>query len=520
MVYVAWFSSLTFLAAVVFLQQYFQENPSLRIIRVCFMAILSTMLVVALLPTGSRNWLDLANNDGGFYPSLNAICYFKQLSMPSFGHGNKNTKISSMVFSALVIGISYLSAGMKLFDPTSALSRKYIRTWPGSHIKRLLHNLDQRSQIKGTRAGIFGLFYLLVFAAFAAARACFDMLESMLFEIIWLTFAIAWGTIKLFTTRSSARYNSVSQDVGANPDVLSEDTWTFGQTLPLILLLLPILSMAQVYLDNDTRALDDSRSCYSSQWMPDDSTRIPNQPSTSLIPAKLSSIQIGHSASTAVDSPPIFRCPHHRSCPSSPIQSETLIETKPPHHQSRPPSPTMTDIQSFSISSFVPSPLPSSIPPHSISPSSVPSLPRYPFTSDFYACPWYLDLLVLIFLEVALLGSFVLYLLNAVSAFLGVSILLRSRVFLLWIFAVIPSALFLHLAFWWVGAWAWYLIKCRLREIERRRVEDGEGERSKRWDVAGKLIYWSLRIVLVSGLVVYTLLITFEIGGPNALAFS
>jgi uncharacterized membrane protein len=65
MVYVAWFSS-------------FLANNSLRLIRVFFMCIMGSLQVAALLPTGSRNWLDAAREAGPLYPGLSTECYYQQ----------------------------------------------------------------------------------------------------------------------------------------------------------------------------------------------------------------------------------------------------------------------------------------------------------------------------------------------------------------------------------------------------------------------------------------------------------
>ena len=78
MVYVAWFSSFTFLSAMAFLEGYFQTNNNLRLIRVFFMCIMWVLMSAALLSTGSRNWLDAAQEDGPLYAGLSAQCFFEQ----------------------------------------------------------------------------------------------------------------------------------------------------------------------------------------------------------------------------------------------------------------------------------------------------------------------------------------------------------------------------------------------------------------------------------------------------------
>lgn len=180
-----------------FLEGYFQTNHSLRFIRIFFMFSLGSFLVAALLPTGSHNWLNLLPDEGGFYPGLAAKCYFQQMGTDTY-NPRGGPKVWSMVVSILVVGISYIHSGIRLFDPTAELTRNYFRAWPGSYLKRSLHFLERKSNLKGLRAAFWTLVFLLVFAGFTSARALYDIMESMLLEIIWLTFAIAWGTIKLY----------------------------------------------------------------------------------------------------------------------------------------------------------------------------------------------------------------------------------------------------------------------------------------------------------------------------------
>jgi O-antigen/teichoic acid export membrane protein len=75
MVFVAWFASFSFLPAMAFPEGYFQTNNNMRLIRVGFMTVLASPLVIGLLPTGSRNWLDFFHEDQGdaYYPSLNFL---------------------------------------------------------------------------------------------------------------------------------------------------------------------------------------------------------------------------------------------------------------------------------------------------------------------------------------------------------------------------------------------------------------------------------------------------------------
>ena len=58
-------------------------------------------------------------------------------------------------------------------------------------------------------------------------------------QILWLAFALGWGTQNLFHTMSySEKIESDTSD---------EKAWGFGQVFPVILLALPVLSFAESY---------------------------------------------------------------------------------------------------------------------------------------------------------------------------------------------------------------------------------------------------------------------------------
>ena len=145
------------------------------------MVLLASLLLAALLPTGSRNWLDLTDEGGGFFPALAASCYFRQLTLDTFTDGG--LKLWSMILSIFVVGISYIQGGIKLFDPTAEVTRTYLRAWPGIYVKRLLQYLERKTSLRGFRAHLWMLPYLLWYTIFAIARASWDIIDSMLMEV-------------------------------------------------------------------------------------------------------------------------------------------------------------------------------------------------------------------------------------------------------------------------------------------------------------------------------------------------
>ena len=141
MVFIAWFASFSFVSAMTFLQGYLRVNNTMRLIRISFMVVFVGLLVTALLPTGSRMWLNGYPDDTeGFYPSMNAYCFFLELRSPAKFH--KGANFWTMIFSVIFILISYFHCGIRLFDPIAGSSRRNLRTIPGTKFKQLLYSME------------------------------------------------------------------------------------------------------------------------------------------------------------------------------------------------------------------------------------------------------------------------------------------------------------------------------------------------------------------------------------------
>ncbi|KAI4707218.1 hypothetical protein J4E89_008157 [Alternaria sp. Ai002NY15] len=255
------------------------------------------------------------------------------------------------------------------------MSRTCLRTLPGTKFKRFLSFLESKTLPPTIQAYIWHLPYLSLYAGFITVRASYDVLESMLLEILWLAFAMAWGTIKVWDTRAAASWNYDGYNFTLNQKISEENSWGFGQTLPLILLLLPLLSMAQAYLDDDAKAQEALRA--------DEDTLSPSATAA---------------AEEVVDPSAI-----------DPDTSESRDCDRPVN------------------------------------------LPRYPYDS-FSSHSWYHDHLILLVSQVIMVGAVALFFLTRLADILGISSILRSRLFVIWILAILPLASFIHLATWYLAA--------------------------------------------------------------------
>ncbi|KAL5439012.1 hypothetical protein PMIN05_005536 [Paraphaeosphaeria minitans] len=422
-----------------------------------------------------------------------------RLSMTSYSKGGP--RMWSMVFSVLVVGVSYVHTGIRLFDPTAKFSRKYFRAIPGSYVKGLLQFLEHRAACRGIRATIWTIPYLLAFAGYASVRAAYDVAESMLGEIIWLSFAIAWGSLKVWDTRSLVWVTQLDNgDIAFKNTYNDDDTWSFGQILPIVLLLLPILSMLQSYLDNDAKAQDAVRR-ESNLLITQDGKPL-RTVGTAAVGSGTGTNDKQASSTHDVTSGGITRC-NHRQPPSNTIRIDSTTPDENATPSAKVSSPPDSESQH-----------PVCLPPNVL----LAPVPRHPYP-HLFAYHWYRDHVYLLVCQLLMIGCVILWVQGAIVSIVGISYILRSRLFLIWIFGFIPLSSLAHLA-------AWYLAASVVRRTDgagewlsgtgRYGCADGEGRR-KWWMrmTRGRCVYYLLVAFLKGGLLTMTFLGSAVIAGPQ-----
>jgi hypothetical protein len=328
-------------------------------------------------------------------------------------------------------------------------------------------------------------------------------MESMLLEVFWLTFAIAWGTIKLWDTRASAVFNVNGEDVDEHAKVLEGDFWSFGQTLPLVLLLLPILSMAQAYLDNDAKAADAAHRAEMAQTQERERHLLAVQ-SKHFVPVHGEGNGPVSGGDEIVPDLPIPTLCFSKNCNQITSTPRDCTWSAPGCLTSSSCPQAVTSISSAVAHQGI---------------YKAPALPQYPYRS-FAGYAWYKDHIFLLILQILMVTCFILFLLTQLSNFLGLSLFLRSRLFVGWMLGIIPAALLLHLAFWYIAAWTAKALGVDgwLMDDGRQSTDDGlETRWAKGYSRTGYTVYWLLRMGLVCGLLVFTFFISVEVAGPDPL---
>lgn len=189
--YLAWFSSLTHLCCLTFLRHYLYNHPGQRIWRLVSIFIIVVMLVVALIPTGYSNWLDL------FYPyadpipagllnpppSSYAICFYASQT-PVDPSSEAQNSYMPMIISTLFLILAFIIRVVRLHK---TLSVEYI-----DRPRRFLSGLARMS-LRGVCAWCYVhayphslkryLIYHPLLGLFLLLRVLLDVYTSMLMEV-------------------------------------------------------------------------------------------------------------------------------------------------------------------------------------------------------------------------------------------------------------------------------------------------------------------------------------------------
>lgn len=221
--YLAWMSSSVHLSALTLLRSFLNRHKGLLGWRLCGMFALLTLLVVGLVPTMSNDWgiihwpRMLPGRTGWGIP---ARCFWGHL----YGNGISPDAVLSLV----ILFWSYVWKVGALFHP----HRSWYNRWIRFPIENLFIALLRRPARRYLRTQ--NLWWLWAFrVALSPALAVFAIMEffTSFAASIWLSaLGLVFGTIQVEIPREQVLPYTRDE----------EDSWDFGQLVPLILLVQPI----------------------------------------------------------------------------------------------------------------------------------------------------------------------------------------------------------------------------------------------------------------------------------------
>lgn len=247
----AWFSSATHLATLAVLKNYFREHTTVRNWRVCIMLVLLLMLVVAQIP----GWADKDN-------SVPVICYYQDLDKRDM------LTVSTAIGFLLITyteGIARLYSRdidwnlpdrcierlVKLLSPFFFTARyrrpSYIKKTEESHFPGEISSRPSVTTIRVEREkGRFDRFEsnltsshrLIKRYALATLFMGRELAFSFFITLALLIADLTYGFVQVFEYRASTPHGGIN----GNQNEIS-----FGQLVPLLLLLLPMFTMGEIH---------------------------------------------------------------------------------------------------------------------------------------------------------------------------------------------------------------------------------------------------------------------------------
>lgn len=139
----AWFSNLTHQCGLIFLREHLHQNPTERLMRLIFMTILLVALITAMAPTAAAVQFDTYY---GAQPSTPAKCFFsKNITDALYHEGNINKgpvaqdgAFQITTISIVILGLSFVTRLLKLFETTSRFFADKIRARISRHFRKAL----------------------------------------------------------------------------------------------------------------------------------------------------------------------------------------------------------------------------------------------------------------------------------------------------------------------------------------------------------------------------------------------
>ena len=242
-VYLAWMSSNTHLTTLTVLRSYLQQRHTLKTWRITGMTIMVILLIVAFVPTSSKSWLFAVSQDYyedytfdngdeiifSFHSAgLPSRCYWKSEFMKGIN--------TDAPFTYCILLCTYIWKATSLFD-TKGRARRWYRDVPVNYLGRsILRNARKISH--HDFASVYKprvLWYRILVAQYAGWICVMDFLESFLASLWALCLYFIWGALVLFDARSAVPDSTRA----------AENKWSFGQVLPMMLLMLPVLAVAE-----------------------------------------------------------------------------------------------------------------------------------------------------------------------------------------------------------------------------------------------------------------------------------
>lgn len=242
-VFLGWMSSTVHLASLTLLRPWLNRNLLLRNLRLSGMVTLLALLAAALYPSTSKLYLF------GVATSLRypVRCFWDQSWRAQAVTGGIN---NDAIVSYITLFSGYIWKIAQLLDGTHHRLRRYILVPPVAKLERLAR---QNADPMPTKWTLRWTSLRLIIYAHVLLVVLIEVVDSFAATLLFLLTSLTWGTLQLSRTRSWATQGVLD----------AERTFSFGQLLPLLLLLQPIFTIVEHFAktaDNSEASTQSSHS--------------------------------------------------------------------------------------------------------------------------------------------------------------------------------------------------------------------------------------------------------------------
>jgi hypothetical protein len=183
LIFLAWFSSLTHLATLFVLRQYFRERPAISLVRVILMLATLGLTIVAIVPIGSPEWpantLDWQTLAKFKRP---ALCYIKTAFERK---GEQIFSWASTPFLVMFLGMivpSYAARLLDLFPKAHDGAKLWLEKKPGEFIVRVLDRLAKKSRW-GVLNWCKGIVFVVVYMGYVSVSAVLELYHASVWKV-------------------------------------------------------------------------------------------------------------------------------------------------------------------------------------------------------------------------------------------------------------------------------------------------------------------------------------------------
>jgi len=217
--HLAWLSSSVHIASLTLLRDVLNKHPTIRNVRVAGMLVLLTLLTVALWPTRFLS----------SYPdtmsSIPAKCFWTSTYLTP--RAFTSSPDPNWILTLVMLWFAYVWKLSQLFASSRDLARQWLVARPEAAIERFMRRAVSTRRSKWFKWPAYKILTLCYISFVAWA----EFAESFVASIIYLCMALPYGITAIMKSRSTADDEVIA----------GERTLTFGQLVPLFLLVLPIL---------------------------------------------------------------------------------------------------------------------------------------------------------------------------------------------------------------------------------------------------------------------------------------